>query len=122
MEETFCIDFNSRVWIVVTIVPILMFSWIKNLDNLAALSMLANVCTLVAIVVIFYDEIHKFTSDGSDKAAVKTPGELHAYQGFISIALCFGNIVYTFEGIGVVSPPTHVIKIYNGRFYPLRTK
>jgi hypothetical protein len=37
-----------------------ILSWIRNLDELASLSMVANLCIGFALLVIVYEEINSF--------------------------------------------------------------
>ena len=59
--QVFCIAFNfnigQRAWISILIVPMVVLSWIRNLNELSAFSMVANICVLVTLVVILYEEI-----------------------------------------------------------------
>ena len=59
----YAVDFGGcgpQVWVAILLVPMIILSWIRNLDELASLSMVANLCILVALVVIFCDEINAF--------------------------------------------------------------
>ena len=105
MLETYCIDFGGvdsetavKYWIVIIVGPMIVFSWIRNLDNLAPLSMFANLCILVGLAMIVYAEVRKFVQ--SD-ATVET-GKLEIWH-MSDLPLFFGNAVFSFEGIGVVS-------------------
>ena len=42
------------------IVPMVVLSWIRNLDELASLSMVANICIGFALLIIFYEEVNSF--------------------------------------------------------------
>lgn len=101
MSTTFCIDLDTKIWIATAILPIILFSWIKNLDHLAPLSALANICILLGLCVIFYDEIFHVFTHGSTKAAVRT-STLKPYGTVIKTALFFGNAIFSFEAIGAV--------------------
>ncbi len=104
MEVTYCIHWSHNVWTAIMIIPITTFSWIRNLDNLAPLSLIANVGIFFGIFVIVCDEIYKLTTSGPDSAAVlQTDSNLVPYGTFISTCVFFGNAMYSFEGIGVVS-------------------
>ncbi len=93
------VDF--RLWVLVILLPIILFSWIRNLDSLASLSALANVCILVGLVLVFYDEITKLVAHGTHEAAVKH-GELKGTGKLLSLAMFFGTAVFAYEAIGVV--------------------
>ena len=101
MSQTYCIDWSIKAWIAIIILPIILFSWIRNLDNLAPLSTLANICILVGLAVILYDEIYRLVTNGSSAAAVET-GTVDSYGTIQPLALFFGTAIFSFEGIGVV--------------------
>ena len=103
MEEAFCISLKKEAWIAVMIVPLVVFNWIRNLDNLASLSMLANVCILFGLAVIFSDVIYHFVIDGDKEAAIKkSDHDVKPFGSALPLALFFGNVVYAYEGIGLV--------------------
>ena len=94
------VDFSTQVWIVILIPLIVIFCWIRNLDSLASLAAIANVCIIFGLAVILYDCFYLI---GEHKAAVNTSGVDTVILGGSAIPLFFGNAVYAFEGIGVVS-------------------
>ena len=99
MSQTYCIDWSIKAWIAIIILPIILFSWIRNLDNLAPLSTLANICILVGLAVILYDEIYRLVTNGSSAVPVASGTVKNIV---LSLALFFGNAIFAFEGIGVV--------------------
>ena len=103
MEEAFCVSLKKELRIAVMILPLVIFNWIINLNNLASLSMLANFCILFGLVVIFVDVIYLFVIDGDKEAAVKkSDHDVKSFGSVLPLALFFGNVVYAYEGIGVV--------------------
>ena len=94
------VDFSTQVWIVILIPLIVIFCWIRNLDSLAPLAAVANICIIFGLAVILYDCFYLI---GEHKAAVNTSGVDTVILGGTAIPLFFGNAVYAFEGIGVVS-------------------
>ena len=90
--------------IVAIFVPLVVISsWIRNLDELANLSTVANMCILFSLIVILYDELDQFiTSTPDNKAAVRRGDvELAVYK---TLPLFFGSVAFAYEGIGVVLP------------------
>ena len=84
--------------------PIIIFSWIRNLDSLAPLSVVANICMWFGLGVVIYDEIYRFSTTGPNEAIVyKDIDSLNIVGTFITISLFLGNAMYSFEGIGIVS-------------------
>ena len=97
-------DLSTQVWIVILIPLIVVFCWIRNLDSLAPLATVANICIIFGLAVILYD---CFYLVGKHKAAVNTVGVDAVMLGGSAIPLFFGNAVYAFEGIGVVITYTY---------------
>ena len=97
-------DLSTQVWIVILIPLIVIFCWIRNLDSLAPLATVANICIIFGLAVILYD---CFYLVGEHKAAVNTVGVDAVMLGGSAIPLFFGNAVYAFEGIGVVITYTY---------------
>lgn len=89
------------MWMVIFILPIVLFCWIRNLKNLAPLSAAANIAVFSAIVVVFYAEIHRLAS--SNAAVMKKESELVVVASPLGVVLFFGNAFVIFEGVGVVS-------------------
>lgn len=103
LSLAFDLDFHENELIAMLILPVVVCSWIRDLDKLSYYSMLANLALLFSLVVIFYDEIyHLITTDPAYAAQIKETG-LPAVKGAISVATFLGGAVYAFEGIGVVS-------------------
>ena len=95
----------SKEAVIAIFVPLVMVaSWIRNLDELASFSTIANVCIVFSLLVILYDEVEKFISDKpAIKAAVKKDGEIQ-FAIYKTLPLFFGGVAFAFEGIGVVLP------------------
>lgn len=97
----YCVEIDFRIWILIILIPVILFSWIRNLDNLASLSMLANICIFLGMIIIFYDEIDKLIIRGVHEAAVKS-GNLSKTGSALNLAMFFGTAVFAYEAIGVV--------------------
>ena len=98
----FDVHLSDQVWIAILILPLILFTWIRNLDTLAIFSAIANLCIVFSLVVIFYEEVYRFTTDyPPEKAAVRT--ESFPLFTLGSLPLFFGTAVYAYEGIGAVS-------------------
>lgn len=97
---------------------VIVATWIRNLDELASFSAIANVCIGFSLLVILYDELEHFiTSRPNAKAAVRETGgiQLATYR---TLPLFFGSVAFAFEGIGVVLPlenkmkyPEHAVRV-----------
>lgn len=93
------------------IIPVIVFNWIRNLDNLAPLAMLANVAMALGLIFIFYDEFYHFaTKNPAEEAPVRERNSgLEPVGSFLHISLFFGNVIFSFEGIGLVRNTLHVL-------------
>ena len=96
---------NHQNWILVILPFVVIFSWIRNLDDLTPFSMMGNLCILFSLFVITYEEIYLFaSSDPREMAAIRRPGDVSlGPKNASGIALYFGGVIFAFEGIGVVS-------------------
>ena len=81
---------------------ITIFCWIRNLDALAPLSAVANLCIIFGLAVILYDCFH-LIGEGNAAANGKDGGVSAVMLGGTAIPVFFGTAVYAYEGIGVVS-------------------
>ena len=106
MKDAYCIDWDIRAWMAIMIPPIIIFSWISNLDSLAPLALLANIGIFFGLFVIIGDELFKLST--KEAIVTKEPEKLSAYGSFIHTCVFFGNAIYSFEGIGVVSQLTGI--------------
>lgn len=105
----FSVEWPFRAWVAIILLPIVVFSWIRNLDNLSPLSYIANVCIFVGTLPILYDEVDRlvthraaiFMSNTTDTSTDKN-NTLYPAHFDLSLALFFGSIAFTFESIGVV--------------------
>lgn len=94
------VEFDVRVWIAILVPLVTVFCWIRNLDSLAPLATIANLCILFGLGVILYDVFYLIHER---KAAVfEHPGLEQATFTITALAVFFGNSMYAFEGIGVV--------------------
>ena len=97
---------------------VILASWIRNLDELAPFSTIANICIAFSLLVILYAEFERFVTDsGDNKAPVRRPGgvQLAVYE---TLPLYFGGVAFAVEGIGVVLPlenkmrrPEHAVPV-----------
>ena len=78
---------------------VVLFSWIRNLDELAYLSTVATFCILFSLIVILYDEIDMFATS---RAAVLRKEGVKLFS-FPNLPLFFGSATFAFESVGVVA-------------------
>lgn len=58
--EALAVTIGKEAWIAIIIIPVVVFCWIRNLESLAPFSLVANLCILFCLAVIFYEEINSF--------------------------------------------------------------
>ena len=103
MNEAFGLDWHESKLIAILILPVVIFSWIRDLDQLSYYSMMANLTLLFSLFVIFYDEIYRLVSPSHTYTAQIKTSVLPSVRGPVFVATFLGSAVYAFEGIGVVS-------------------
>ena len=107
--RAFGLSWDPKIWILVILPFVIVFSWIRNLDDLTPFSMIGNLCILFSLIVITYEEIYLFAShDPMEMAAIRQGNANNAKVNLgptsgLGIALYFGGVIFSFEGIGVVS-------------------
>ncbi len=115
MCRAFGVNIGQEAWIAIPLFLVILFTWIRNLDDLAIISLIANFCILFSLGVITYEEIYQLTtpydSNGphppKEVAAIRwTHIDLSVYK---TLPLYFGGVVYAFEGIGVVSSSSAIL-------------
>ena len=103
-----------KVLVAFVIPLVVVCSWIRNLDQIASFSTVANLCILFSLTVILYDEVEMFATS---RAAVlyKEGVELASFAG---LPLFFGSAAFAYNSIGVVLPienkmhqPQNAIKV-----------
>lgn len=83
------------------LVPIIIPSLITNLKYLAPVSMLANFCLSTGLIV---------TMACAFKDGLPSPSERHYYTNGSQMALYFGTVLFSFEGIALVLPLRNAMK------------
>lgn len=84
---------DLRLYMLCLLPPLLVINMIRNLKFLAPLSMVANVCIVMGVVITFY-----YTTQDIP------PLSSRLYVAPLSkIPLFFGTAIFALEGIGVVS-------------------
>lgn len=83
---------DVRVYMALSLLPILLSSWIRSLKYLAPVSGVANLLMAMGLsVTIFYSS--------QDLPPIS---ERKAFAGWTNLPLFFGTAIYAFEGIGLV--------------------
>ena len=101
-QAAFGVDLEVRVWIAIILPLLVVCCWIRELEGLTMLSLVANLCIVFALIVILYEILFQLTvGEDEEKAAIRR--ESLAAADLTNFPLFFGSAVYAFEGIGVVS-------------------
>ena len=93
-------ELDYRVYMAVTLLPMLLLVSIRNLKYLSPVSMLANLLQFVGLGIIFYYLLQDIPLV-SERKVFATWGQLPLY---------FGTAIYAFEGIGIVLPLENSMK------------
>ena len=104
-------DSYTRVVIVGLAVPITLFSYVRSLEKLAYLSVLANVCCVYGLVSIFY-YIGRYA---------KNPSTYPYFAGWSNFPRFLGMAIFSFEGIGVVSSFYLDLIVFKDLSHPTRS-
>ena len=84
---------DVKAWIAILLLPIMLFSFIRDLRTLSPLSTFANICLVSGLVIILqYTVQHIPRTDG-----------LPDFAGWSNLPIFFGITMFAFENIGVVS-------------------
>lgn len=95
------IELDVRIWIAILILPTVLLSFIRTLKVLAVISMVSNILYFVGVFCILL-----YASDH-----MKSPASLPKFTGLATVPLAYGAIVFSLEGIGVVSIDSPVISM-----------
>ena len=84
---------DVRIWMLIILPFLIVPSLVSNIRTLAYFTTIGNVIVLVGLGIIYQ---YLFTH-------VQSPARLPATNGALNACVAFGQIVYAFEGIAVVS-------------------
>lgn len=88
------LDWNVRIYILLTMIPILLIGQIRSLKYLVPFSALANLFIVVTFAITLY-YIFKDPLKFDDKPN---------FASFATLPLFFSTVIFAMEGIGVVMP------------------
>lgn len=86
----------------------ILLSWIRNLNHLSPLNILANISILIGLIIILYDAVYRFRTQ---EAAVIVGG-LDNIGNVFTTSLFFGSSIFAFEAIGIVRINSMIINMY----------
>lgn len=95
------LNWDSSVIMALMLLPIIIPSLITNLKYLAPVSLLANICLTMGLIVTMYCAF---------KDGLPSPSERHYYTNGSQMALYFGTVLFSFEGIALVLPLRNAMK------------
>ena len=94
------LELPVRVWIVVMLPIVTVFTWVRNLDTLAPLSSVGNIGLAFGLGSILYYITNKMVEKN---AAVFHDNETQAaILSMTGLPVFFGNVLFTYEAIGMV--------------------
>ncbi|XP_066935163.1 proton-coupled amino acid transporter 1-like isoform X2 [Clytia hemisphaerica] len=85
---------DKRLVIIILALPVALLSYIRSLEKLAYLSIIANICCVVGLITI-YQYLARNLGD---------PTRLPMFSGVQNLPMFFAMALFSFEGIGVVLP------------------
>jgi len=95
------LELSIRIWIVIVLPIVVVFTWVRNLDTLAPLSFVGNIGLVFGLGSILYYIINKMAEK---KAAVFHDNQVHAaILSTTGLPIFFGNALFTYEAIGMVT-------------------
>lgn len=89
-------DNSTRIVIVIIVIPLILLTFVRNLDRLAPLSGIANLTLAFGLFVILY-----YCYSHINSISTETPPMVAPVSKW---PLFFGTVVYSFEAIGMVLP------------------
>ena len=84
---------DKRLVIIILALPVVLLSYIRSLEKLAYLSIIANICCVLGLITI-YQYLARNLGD---------PTSLPMFAGAQNLPMFFAMALFSFEGIGVVS-------------------
>ncbi|XP_071786821.1 proton-coupled amino acid transporter 1-like [Asterias amurensis] len=94
---------SLQIFLLMLLPLVLIYCYIRNLDDLAPFSTLANVLTIVGILII-YEYLVSHIPGAINPDTRPLVGDLNGFFIF------FGTAIYSYEGIGVVLPLENKMK------------
>ena len=85
---------DKRLVIIILAIPVIFLSWIRSLEKLAYLSVAANILCVGGLITVYQYLIRN----------LQDPTTLPSFAGPASLPMFFAMALFSFEGIGVVSP------------------
>ncbi|KAJ7327346.1 hypothetical protein OS493_027035 [Desmophyllum pertusum] len=85
---------DIQTWMAILLLPIILLSFIRDLRTLVPLSIAANICCALSLIIIFQYLVRN----------IHHTDKLPAFAGWSNFPVFFGITMYAFEGIGVVLP------------------
>ena len=104
MCNAFGIELGPNAWIAIVLPLVIFLCWIRNLDTLTPLSMVANIAIIFSLAVVVYEEFYQFLVHGppDPNEIAFLRNEQIDYFAYTTLPLFFGGVIYAFEGIGMV--------------------
>ena len=111
-----------RIWIVIMLPIVTVFTWVRNLDTLAPLSFVGNISLAFGLGSILYYIANRMAE--KEAAVFDTDGTQAAIFSMTGLPVFFGNALFTYEAIGMVNINYSEYNKFNfhNRYFQLRIK
>jgi proton-coupled amino acid transporter len=105
VKQAFSYQLTTDQAIAIVLPLIVVCCWIRELEGLTTFSLIANICIVFSLAVIFYEMVYQLSHrEGAERAAIWDKSRMLHPVNFKQFPLYFGSAVYAFEGIGMVLP------------------
>ena len=95
------LELPVRIWIVIMVPIVTVFTWVRNLDTLAPLSFVANISLVFGLGSILYYIANRMVE--REAAIFHSDGIQAAILSMTGLPVFFGNALFTYEAIGMVN-------------------
>lgn len=92
---------DEKFFVLMVAPLVILLVYIRNLDDFAPFSTIANIFILVAIIILFEYMLSHFGHGEGEPFELSSLTKVGSVEG---VAFFFGTAMYSFEGIGVVLP------------------
>lgn len=87
------VDIDVVWYLLITLVPMILLIWVKELKFLTRASLFASILTCSGLVITFFYMLQGLPNVSS----------VNMFSSWSQLPLYFGTAIYAFEGIGMVS-------------------
>ncbi|XP_077983547.1 proton-coupled amino acid transporter 1-like [Glandiceps talaboti] len=96
---------SVQIFMLILLVPVTLYCFIQNLDDLAIFSMFANIILAIGLIIIY-----EYLISGIIDNSHHDQFNIDLIAPLPGLPIFFGSAIYAFEGIGVVLPLENKMK------------